>query len=102
MRSATIGRKTILFIVVSTIDRGNGGYYASYDNEMTATREALIEKLVVSLHLSVPERQLAASDSVSVEEVAAVVKRLLNRMAGSHLLHGCGNPEKSLSTDAFS
>jgi len=46
---------------------------------VTTTREALIEKLVVSLHLSVPERQLLGSDCLSVEEVAAVVKRVLNR-----------------------
>ena len=46
---------------------------------MTATREALIEKLAVSLHLDVPERQLLGSDCVSVEEVAAVVKRLLEQ-----------------------
>ena len=46
---------------------------------MTTTREALIEKLVVSLHLTVPERQLLASDCLSVEEVAAVVKRVLDR-----------------------
>jgi hypothetical protein len=42
-------------------------------------REALIEKLVVSLHLNVPERQTLGSDEVSVAEVATVVKRLLER-----------------------
>jgi hypothetical protein len=42
-------------------------------------REALIEKLVVSLHLNVLERQMLGSDEVSVAEVAAVVKRLLER-----------------------
>jgi len=42
-------------------------------------REALIEKLVVSLHLNVPERQMLGSDEVSVSEVAAVVKRLLEK-----------------------
>jgi len=42
-------------------------------------REALIEKLVVTLHLNVPERQMLGSDDVSVAEVAAVVKRLLER-----------------------
>jgi hypothetical protein len=46
---------------------------------VTATREALIEKLVVSLHLNVVERRLLGSDCVSVEEVAAVVKRLLEQ-----------------------
>ena len=44
---------------------------------MTTTREELIEKLVVSLHLTVPERQLLGSDCLSVAEVAAVVKRML-------------------------
>ena len=44
---------------------------------MTATRESLLEKLVVSLHLNVPERRTLGSDCVSFEEVAAVVKRLL-------------------------
>jgi hypothetical protein len=42
-------------------------------------REALIEKLVVSRHLNVPERQTLGSDEVSVAEVATVVKRLLER-----------------------
>jgi hypothetical protein len=46
---------------------------------VTATREALIEKLVISLHLSVPERRLLGSECVSVEEVTAVVKRLLKQ-----------------------
>ena len=46
---------------------------------MTATREALIEKLVISLHLSVPERRLLGSECVSVEEIADVVKRLLKQ-----------------------
>jgi hypothetical protein len=46
---------------------------------MTATREALLEKLVVSLHLNVPERRMLGADCVSVEEVAAVVKRLLDQ-----------------------
>jgi len=46
---------------------------------VTTIREALIEKLVVSLHLSVPERQLLGSDCLSVEEVAAAVKRLFER-----------------------
>ncbi len=44
---------------------------------MTATRESLLEKLVVSLHLNVPERQMLGSNCVSFEEVATVVKRLL-------------------------
>ena len=47
---------------------------------MTITREALVEKLVVSLHLNVPERQMLGSDCVSVEEVAAVVKRLFEQV----------------------
>lgn len=38
-----------------------------------------MEKLVVSLHLNVRERQMLGSDCVSVEEVAAVVKRLLEQ-----------------------
>jgi hypothetical protein len=46
---------------------------------VTTTRETLIEKLVVSLHLNVVERRLLGSDCVSVEEVAAVVKRLLEQ-----------------------
>jgi hypothetical protein len=46
---------------------------------MTTTRDALIEKLVVQLHLSVPDRQLLGSDSVSVEEVAAVVHRVFQQ-----------------------
>jgi len=44
---------------------------------VTAPREALVEKLVVSLHLNVLERRMLGSDPVLVEEVAAVVKRLL-------------------------
>lgn len=47
---------------------------------MTTIRETLIEKLVVSLHLNVPERQLLGSDSLSVEEVDAAVKRLIERI----------------------
>jgi ankyrin repeat protein len=50
-----------------------------YHDQVTATRETLIEKLVVSLHLNVPERRMLGSDCVSVEEVAAVVKRLFER-----------------------
>ena len=46
---------------------------------MTSEREGLLEKLLVSLHLSVPERQMLGSASISVDEVAAVVKRLLDR-----------------------
>jgi hypothetical protein len=52
-------------------------FYVKYHDEMTATREALLEKLVVSLHLNVHERRMLGSECVSVEEVAAVVKRLL-------------------------
>src|ERR1700730_17527736 len=40
-------------------------------------REDLLEKLVISLHLNVPERQILGVESVSVEEIAAIVKRLL-------------------------
>ncbi len=54
-------------------------YYVKYHDEVTTTREALLEKLVVSLHLNVPERQMLGSDSVSVDEVAGVVKRLLEQ-----------------------
>jgi hypothetical protein len=46
---------------------------------MTSAREALIEKLVVSLHLSVPERGILGGTSVSFEEVACVVSRFLQR-----------------------
>jgi len=46
---------------------------------VTIPREALIEKLVVTLHLNVPERQMLGSEDVSVTEVAAVVKRLLEQ-----------------------
>jgi hypothetical protein len=38
---------------------------------VTTPREVLLEKLVVSLHLNVPERRMLGSDSVSIEEVAA-------------------------------
>ena len=54
------------------------GYFVKYHDDVTP-REALIEKLVVSLHLNVPERQTLGSDEVSVAEVATVVKRLLER-----------------------
>ena len=53
--------------------------HAKYHDDVTIPREALIEKLVVTLHLNVPERQMLGSDDVSVTEVAAVVKRLLER-----------------------
>jgi hypothetical protein len=46
---------------------------------MAANREALLEKLLVSQHLNVPERQTLGSDGVSFAEVAAVVKRLFER-----------------------
>ena len=46
---------------------------------MTTNREALIEKLIVSLHLNVRERRLLASDCLSAEELAAAVKRLLEQ-----------------------
>ena len=46
---------------------------------MTPNREALIEKLVLFLHLNVPERQLLGTDSLSVEEIAAVVKRVFEQ-----------------------
>ena len=53
--------------------------YVKYHYEVAATREALVEKLVVSLHLNVSERRLLGSGCVSVEEVAAVVKRLFEQ-----------------------
>jgi len=40
-------------------------------------REDLLEKLVTTLHLSVPERKALGFDSVTANEVAAIVKRLL-------------------------
>ena len=46
---------------------------------MTTDREALIEKLVVSLHLSVSERHLLGSDSVSIEELSRAVKRVFGK-----------------------
>lgn len=55
----------------------NGDLFVEYHDEMSANREALLEKLVVSQHLNVPERQTLGSDAVSFAEVAAVVKRLL-------------------------
>jgi hypothetical protein len=50
-----------------------------HHEDVTIPREALIEKLVVSLHLNVIERRMLASNPVSVEEVAAIVKRLLEK-----------------------
>lgn len=41
------------------------------------SREDLLEKLVTTLHLSVPEREALGVASVSVSEVTAIVKRLL-------------------------
>lgn len=55
------------------------GSYVNYHGAVTTNREALIEKLVVSLHLNVPERQLLGSDCLLVEEVAAAVKRVFER-----------------------
>ena len=46
---------------------------------MTSGREALLEKLLVSLHLSVPERQTLGTTPIDAEEIAVVVKRLLER-----------------------
>lgn len=46
---------------------------------MTTNRQALIEKLIVSLHLSVPERQLLGSDGLSLEEITAAVERVFER-----------------------
>jgi hypothetical protein len=46
---------------------------------VTTNRQALIEKLIVSLHLNVPERELLGSDGLSVEEIAAAVKRVFER-----------------------
>ena len=39
-------------------------------------REDLLEKLVKTLHLSVPEREALGPASVPVNEFAAIVKRL--------------------------
>lgn len=40
-------------------------------------REDLLTKLVTTLHLNVPERKLLGVNSVPAEEVAAIVKRVL-------------------------
>ena len=48
-----------------------------YPDDVTTPREALLEKLLVTLHLTVPERQMLGSDDVTLAEVEAVVKRLL-------------------------
>jgi hypothetical protein len=40
-------------------------------------RQDLLEKLVASLHLNVPERKLLGVDTVPAKEVAVIVKRLL-------------------------
>ena len=58
--------------------------HAKYHDDVTIPREALIEKLVVTLHLNVPERQMLGSDDVSVTEVAAVVKRCLSGITFFH------------------
>jgi hypothetical protein len=47
--------------------------------EVGTTKNALLEKLVVWQHLNVFERKMLASDSISVAEVAALIKRLLER-----------------------
>jgi len=46
---------------------------------VTTPREALVEQLVLTLHLTVPERQMLGSEGVSLAEIEAVVKRLLER-----------------------
>jgi hypothetical protein len=43
---------------------------------LTMRREDLLEKLVTTLHLSVPERRALGRASVPANEVAAIVKRL--------------------------
>jgi hypothetical protein len=40
-------------------------------------RNDLLEKLVISLHLNVPERQILGAGPVSAKEIATIVKRLL-------------------------
>jgi hypothetical protein len=40
-------------------------------------RKDLLEKLVTSLHLNVPERKLLGAECVSAKEVAPIVKRIL-------------------------
>jgi len=40
-------------------------------------REDLLEKLITTLHLNVPEREALGLPSVPIDEVAAIVKRLL-------------------------
>ena len=64
-------------------------------------RQALIEKLIVFLHLNVPERELLGSDSLSVEEIAAAVKLYLSAMACSRHKHDHGSPEKRCSRELF-
>jgi hypothetical protein len=56
-----------------------GACYVNYHGEVTTNREALIEKLVVSLRLGVPERRLLDLDCVSIGKVAAAVKRLFSQ-----------------------
>jgi hypothetical protein len=52
-------------------------HYDEYRTERQMQRKNLLEKLVVSLHLNVPERQSLGGESVSAKEVAAIVKQLL-------------------------
>ena len=44
-----------------------------------SSRESLLEKLVASQQLGMPERQRWGPSSVKIEEILAIVKRLLNR-----------------------
>lgn len=54
-------------------------FCVNYHSAVMTNRQALIEKLIVFLHLNVPERELLGSDSLSVEEIAAAVKRVFER-----------------------
>jgi hypothetical protein len=56
-------------------------------------REQLIEKLVTTMHLSVPERLALSSNNVRYTEVAAVVARVLENSGISHLVRGRGKKE---------
>jgi len=50
-----------------------------YHGGVTTNRQALIEKLIVSLQLNVPEREPLGSYGLSAEEIAAAVKRVFLR-----------------------
>jgi hypothetical protein len=57
-------------------------------------REQLIEKLVTTMHLSVPERAALSTKSVRYSEVAAVMARVLEGPDTSHRMRGRGKKEK--------